>query len=264
MKVKKMFPLVAVGLLALAGCNNKPQEVPVTNPAINLANLDSTVTAGEDFYQYACGGWMKSNPLTPEYSRYGIFEQLMENNNKQLKALVEELGTAPQQEGSVGQKIGMLYKLALDSIKTNEEGATPIKEELEAIRNLGTKSELSKMIARLQKEGMSPFFALYVSADEKNSSMNIVQLYQAGLGMGDRDYYLQEDETFSAIREAYKNYINRLFLLAGSSPEQADAAMNGVMKVESCIARVSLSREELRDSQKNYNKMAYVEGYFHR
>ena len=145
MKVKKMFPLVAVGLLALAGCNNKPQEVPVTNPAINLANLDSTVTAGEDFYQYACGGWMKSNPLTPEYSRYGIFEQLMENNNKQLKALVEELGTAPQQEGSVGQKIGMLYKLALDSIKTNEEGATPIKEELEAIRNLGTKSELSKM-----------------------------------------------------------------------------------------------------------------------
>ena len=259
MKVKKMFPLVAVGLLALAGCNNKPQEVPVTNPAINLANLDSTVTAGEDFYQYACGGWMKSNPLTPEYSRYGIFEQLMENNNKQLKALVEELGAAPQQEGSVGQKIGMLYKLALDSIKTNEEGAMPIKEELEAIRNLGTKSELSKMIARLQKEGMSPFFALYVSADEKNSSINIVQLYQAGLGMGDRDYYLQEDETFSAIREAYKNYINRLFLLAGSSPEQADAAMNGVMKVESCIARVSLSREELRDSQKNYNKMAYAD-----
>ena len=259
MKMKKMFPLVAVGLLALAGCNNKPQEAPVTNPAINLANLDSTVTAGEDFYQYACGGWMKNNPLTAEYSRYGIFEQLMENNNQQLKALVEELGATPQQEGSIGQKIGMLYKLALDSIKTNEDGVKPIKEELDAIRNLGTKSELSKMIAKLQQEGMSPFFALYVSADEKNSSMNIVQLYQAGLGMGDRDYYLQEDETFSNIREAYKNYINRLFLLAGNSPEQADAAKNGVMKVESCIARVSLSREELRDSQKNYNKMTYAD-----
>ncbi len=259
MKVKGMFPLVAAGLLTLAGCNNKPQEVVNTNPAINLANLDSTVTAGEDFYQYACGGWMKNHPMPAEYSRYGIFEQLIENNNTQLKALVEELSATPQQAGSVAEKIGRLYHLALDSMKTNEQGVTPIKEELEAINNLGTKAELSKMVAELQKEGMSPFFALFVSADEKNSSMNIVQLYQAGLGMGDRDYYLQEDETFAKIREAYKGYINRLFTLAGSSPEQADAAMNAVMKVENGIAQVSYSREELRDSQKNYNKMSYAD-----
>lgn len=257
--MKGMFPLMAVGLIVLSGCNNKSQDAVITSPAINLANLDSTVTAGEDFYQYACGGWMKNNPLAAEYSRYGIFEQLMENNNKQLKALVEELGTAPQQAGSVGEKIGVLYKLALDSVKTNEDGIEPIKEQLRAIRNLGTKSELSKMIASLQKEGMHPFFALFVSADEKNSSMNIVQLYQAGLGMGDRDYYLQEDETFAKIREAYKNYINRLFTLTGDSPEQADAAMNAVMNVESHIAKVSFSREDLRDTQKNYNKMSYEE-----
>ena len=258
MKVKIMFPLVAAGFMVLAGCGNKAQEMDTqsTCKSVNLANLDTTVTAGEDFYQYACGGWMKEHPLKPEFSRYGVFEQLMEMNREQLRALVEELKAAPQQEGSVAQKIGMLYELALDSVKTNEEGFEPVKEELLAIRNLGTKAEFSKMVANLHKEGITPFFALYVGADEKNSSMNIVQLYQAGLGMGDRDYYLQNDETFSKIREAYKAYISRLFALAGHSPEQAEAAVAAVMNVENGIAKISFSREELRDSQKNYNKMS--------
>ena len=258
MKVKIMFPLVAAGFMVLAGCGNKAQETDTqsTCKSVNLANLDTTVTAGEDFYQYACGGWMKEHPLKPEFSRYGVFEQLMEMNREQLRALVEELKAAPQQEGSVAQKIGMLYELALDSVKTNEEGFEPVKEELLAIRNLGTKAEFSKMVANLHKEGITPFFALYVGADEKNSSMNIVQLYQAGLGMGDRDYYLQNDETFSKIREAYKAYISRLFVLAGHSPEQAEAAVAAVMNVENGIAKISFSREELRDSQKNYNKMS--------
>lgn len=258
MKVKIMFPLVAAGFMVLAGCGNKAQETDTqsTCKSVNLANLDTTVTAGEDFYQYACGGWMKEHPLKPEFSRYGVFEQLMEMNREQLRALVEELKAAPQQEGSVAQKIGMLYELALDSVKTNEEGFEPVKEELLAIRNLGTKAEFSKMVANLHKEGITPFFALYVGADEKNSSMNIVQLYQAGLGMGDRDYYLQNDETFSKIREAYKAYISHLFALAGHSPEQAEAAVAAVMNVENGIAKISFSREELRDSQKNYNKMS--------
>lgn len=218
--------------------------------------MDTTVAAGADFYQYACGGWMKEHPLKPEFSRYGVFEQLMETNREQLRALVEELKAAPQEEGSVAQKIGMLYELALDSVKMNEDGFEPVKEELAAIRDLGTKAELSKMVAYLHKEGITPYFALYVGADEKNSSMNIVQLYQAGLGMGDRDYYLQNDETFSKIREAYKAYISRLFVLAGHSPEQADAAVTAVMNVENGIAKISFSREEMRDSQKNYNKMS--------
>jgi len=257
MKVKIMFPLVAAGFMVLAGCGNKAQETDTqsTCKSVNLANLDTTVTAGEDFYQYACGGWMKEHLLKPEFSRYGVFEQLMEMNREQLRALVEELKAAPQQEGSVAQKIGMLYELALDSVKTNEEGFEPVKDELLAIRNLGTKAEFSKMVANLHKEGITPFFALYVGADEKNSSMNIVQLYQAGLGMGDRDYYLQNDETFSKIRKAYKAYISRLFVLAGHSPEQTEAAVAAVMNVENGIAKISFSREELRDSQKNYNKM---------
>lgn len=258
MKVKIMFPLMAAGLMVLAGCGNNAQKTDGQSSckSVNLANLDTTVAAGTDFYQYACGGWMKEHPLKPEFSRYGVFEQLMETNREQLRALVEELKAAPQEEGSVAQKIGMLYELALDSVKTNEDGFEPVKEELAAIRDLGTKAELSKMVAYLHKEGITPYFALYVGADEKNSSMNIVQLYQAGLGMGDRDYYLQNDETFSKIREAYKAYISRLFVLAGHSPEQADAAVTAVMNVENGIAKISFSREEMRDSQKNYNKMS--------
>ena len=258
MKVKIMFPLMAAGLMVLAGCGNNAQKTDGQSSckSVNLANLDTTVAAGADFYQYACGGWMKEHPLKPEFSRYGVFEQLMETNREQLRALVEELKAAPQEEGSVAQKIGMLYELALDSVKTNEDGFEPVKEELAAIRDLGTKAELSKMVAYLHKEGITPFFALYVGADEKNSSMNIVQLYQAGLGMGDRDYYLQNDETFSKIREAYKAYVSRLFVLAGHSPEQADAAVTAVMNVENGIAKISFSREEMRDSQKNYNKMS--------
>lgn len=254
-----MIPLVVVGMAAVAGCNHASMEEKVKNDAIDLENLDATANPGMDFYQYACGGWMQKNPLKPEYARFGTFDQLMENNQKQIRELVEEVNAIPQAEGSIGQKVGMLFGLGMDSMKLNEGGFDPIKEQLTEINRLGTKDELTKMVATLHKEGMSPFFALYVGADEKNSSMNIVQLYQAGLGMGDRDYYLQEDAGSQQMREAYKAYITRLFTLIGSSPEQADAAVQAIMKIEKGIAEVSFSREELRDSRKNYNKMAVAD-----
>ena len=219
--------------------------------------MDTTVAAGTDFYEYACGGWIKNNPLKPEYARFGTFDQLLENNQEQLRVLIEELSATPHEAGSVAGKIGALYAMGLDSPKLNADGVAPIKEELAAINALATKSDVSKMVATLHKEGMAPFFALFVDADEKNSAMNIVQLYQAGIGMGDRDYYLLEDEGSAKMRDAYRAYINKLFTLAGSSPEQADAAVDAVMKIEKAIADISYGREDLRDSQKNYNKLAY-------
>ena len=219
--------------------------------------MDTTVAAGTDFYEYACGGWIKNNPLKPEYARFGTFDQLLENNQEQLRVLIEELSATPHEAGSVAGKIGALYAMGLDSTKLNADGVAPIKEELAAINALATKSDVSKMVATLHKEGMAPFFALFVGADEKNSAMNIVQLYQAGIGMGDRDYYLLEDEGSAKMRDAYRAYINKLFTLAGSSPEQADAAVDAVMKIEKAIAEISYGREDLRDSQKNYNKLAY-------
>lgn len=256
MRKRRMFPFLAAGVVALASCNT-PQKEVVKIAAINPANMDTTVAAGTDFYEYACGGWIKNNPLKPEYARFGTFDQLLENNQEQLRVLIEELSATPHEAGSVAGKIGALYAMGLDSTKLNAEGVAPIKEELAAINALATKSDVSKMVATLHKEGMAPFFALFVDADEKNSAMNIVQLYQAGIGMGDRDYYLLEDEGSTKMREAYKAYINKLFTLAGSSPEQADAAVDAVMKIEKAIAEISYGREDLRDSQKNYNKLAY-------
>lgn len=256
MRKRKMFPFLAAGIVALASCNT-PQKEVVKIAAINPANMDTTVAAGTDFYEYACGGWIKNNPLKPEYARFGTFDQLLENNQEQLRVLIEELSATPYEAGSVAGKIGALYAMGLDSTKLNADGVAPVKEELAAINALATKSDVSKMVATLHKEGMAPFFALFVGADEKNSAMNIVQLYQAGIGMGDRDYYLLEDEGSAKMRDAYRAYINKLFTLAGSSPEQADAAVDAVMKIEKAIAEISYGREDLRDSQKNYNKLAY-------
>ena len=256
MRKRKMFPFLAAGIVALASCNT-PQKEVVKIAAINPATMDTTVAAGTDFYEYACGGWIKNNPLKPEYARFGTFDQLLENNQEQLRVLIEELSATPHEAGSVAGKIGALYAMGLDSTKLNADGVAPIKEELAAINALATKSDVSKMVATLHKEGMAPFFALFVDADEKNSAMNIVQLYQAGIGMGDRDYYLLEDEGSAKMRDAYRAYINKLFTLAGSSPEQADAAVDAVMKIEKAIADISYGREDLRDSQKNYNKLAY-------
>ena len=256
MRKRKMFPFLAAGIVALASCNT-PQKEVVKIAAINPANMDTTVAAGTDFYEYACGGWIKNNPLKPEYARFGTFDQLLENNQEQLRVLIEELSATPHEAGSVAGKIGALYAMGLDSTKLNADGVAPIKEELAAINALATKSDVSKMVATLHKEGMAPFFALFVDADEKNSAMNIVQLYQAGIGMGDRDYYLLEDEGSAKMCDAYRAYINKLFTLAGSSPEQADAAVDAVMKIEKAIAEISYGREDLRDSQKNYNKLAY-------
>lgn len=256
MRKRKMFPFLAAGIVALASCNT-PQKEEVKIAAINPANMDTTVAAGTDFYEYACGGWIKNNPLKPEYARFGTFDQLLENNQEQLRVLIEELSATPHEAGSVAGKIGALYAMGLDSTKLNADGVAPIKEELDAINALATKSDVSKMVATLHKEGMAPFFALFVGADEKNSAMNIVQLYQAGIGMGDRDYYLLEDEGSAKMRDAYRAYINKLFTLAGSSPEQADAAVDAVMNIEKAIAEISYGREDLRDSQKNYNKLAY-------
>lgn len=256
MRKRKMFPFLAAGIVALASCNT-PQKEVVKIAAINPANMDTTVAAGTDFYEYACGGWIKNNPLKPEYARFGTFDQLLENNQEQLRVLIEELSATPHEAGSVAGKIGALYAMGLDSTKLNADGVAPVKEELAAINALATKSDVSKMVATLHKEGMAPFFALFVGADEKNSAMNIVQLYQAGIGMGDRDYYLLEDEGSAKMRDAYRAYINKLFTLAGSSPEQADAAVDAMMKIEKAIAEISYGREDLRDSQKNYNKLAY-------
>ncbi|MCC8170440.1 MAG: M13 family metallopeptidase [Parabacteroides sp.] len=250
------FTLIA-GSLAAAGCSMPGRQAAPTG--VVLANLDTAVAPSADFYRYACGGWMKNNPLKPEYARYGMMDKLAENNQHQLKELFEELSAASQAAGSVGEKIASFYAQGLDSVKLNADGAAPVKAGLAEIEAITDRASLAKQIARLHREGISPYFYLFVSADEKNSSMNIVQLYQGGLAMGDRDYYLQPGADMDQIRQAYRNYITDLFTLAGYTPRQAEAATDAVLKIETGIAGISIPKEALRDPQKNYNKMALDE-----
>ena len=254
MRKRKMFPFLAAGIVALASCNT-PQKEVVKIAAINPANMDTTVAAGTDFYEYACGGWIKNNPLKPEYARFGTFDQLLENNQEQLRVLIEELSATPHEAGSVAGKIGALYAMGLDSTKLNADGVAPIKEELAAINALATKSDVSKMVATLHKEGMAPFFALFVDADEKNSAMNIVQLYQAGIGMGDRDYYLSGDKDKVRIRTLYREHVVKMFRLAGWSAQGAEKAAQEVMAVETALAKASYDKLKQRDPHANYHKM---------
>lgn len=254
--MKRFFMVLGVAAMALAGCT---QSKDAGKPAIDLANFDNTVSAGEDFYQYACGGWMAANPLTPEYARYGIFDQLDKENQERLKSLIEELNATPQAEGSVGSKIQIMYSMGLDSAKRNADGAAPVMEQMAAIKAVADKDELSAMIAKLQKSGVRSYFGMYIGADEKNSMMNLLQFSQGGLSMGDRDYYLQNDENSVRIRNAYKVYMNKLFTLAGYSEEAAAQATGKVLGLETKIAEVSVDRATLRDVHKNYNKMSVKE-----
>ena len=252
--MKKIMMLSFMAALTLAACSERQAG---ENP-LPQSNFDLSVAPGTDFYQYACGGWMANNPLKPEYSRYGSFDRLAELCEEQMHDLVTELVSENQQPGSVAAKVKELYTLGLDSARLNAEGMAPVKTDLDEINNLSGR-EVPAAIGRLHAQGISPFFYVYVGPDGKDSRQNLLCLNQGGIAMGDRDYYLATDSTNLALREAYKKYVTRLFVLAGYSESAAESAAQSVMKVETELARLAYSREELRDPQKNYNRMAYTD-----
>ena len=254
--MKKIMITLGVAAMTLAGCT---QSKEAGKPAIDLANFDNSVSPAEDFYQYACGGWMEANPLTAEYARYGIFDQLEKENQEKLKTLIDEINAKPQEEGSVGAKIQTMYAQGMDMEKRNADGAAPVKDQMAAIKAVSDMKELSAMVGRMQIESSSPYFSFYIGADEKNSTMNLLQFYQGGISMGDRDYYLADDENSARLRKAYKEYVNRLFVLGGYSEAEAAKAADAVIALETEIAKVSVDRNALRDVHKNYNKMTVKE-----
>ena len=253
----KHYLTVAAVCLSMAACNSGKTGALTTG--IDLANLDTTALPGTDFYQYACGGWMKNNPMPAEYSQYGSFTILAENNRKQMQGLIEELAKSQHEQGSVAQKVGDLYKIAMDSVKLNQEGINPIKGEMDEINGLKDKSELYSLLPSLARRGVGSYLGIYVGADEKNAAMNAVQIGQSGLSMGERDYYLADDEATTKIREAFKAHVVKMFQLAGYDEATANRARDIVMDVETRLAKAFRSRVELRDPQANYNKMTMAE-----
>ncbi len=250
MNTKLYLPVLALALTTVA-CGGGKKDVAGIDPA----NLDTTVMPGTDFYQYACGGWMKAHPLTAEYARFGSFDLLAENNREQLKSLIGELAAKPEAPGSVAQKIGDLYNVAMDSVKLNADGVEPIRGELEKIAAITDVKEMSEIVAEMRRKGFDAYFVLGVGADEKNSTMNIVYAYQSGMSLGEREYYLDNDDHTREIREKYREHVANMFRLAGFTDEEARKDADAVLKVETMLAEAAYDNVKLRDPQANYHKM---------
>lgn len=252
---------VAVATLAFAMLTScAGQKEAKSTSGIDLANMDTTVSAGTDFFRYACGGWNDAHPLTAEYSRYGTFDELFENSQKQLRELIEGLAVQKNnQAGSAAQKIGDLYNMAMDSVTLNKQGAEPVKAMLDKIAGMKDKSEIVPMMTEMAHIGIGTYFHSYVYADPKNSSLNIFQMGQGGINLGEKEYYLDTDSITQNIREQYKLYIGKLFQLAGFSEADAQQKVADVMEIETAIAKVSRSATELRDPEANYHKMSFDE-----
>ena len=238
-----------LSFMALASCGQQAEKAP----ALDLSNLDTTVSPKVDFYQYATGGWQVKNPLRPEFARFGSFDVIAENNQKQLNDLFESMLDMKAEKGSVDQKISDLYKMALDSTTRNALGAEPIKADIARIQAVGSKDELWRLLAQMGLEGTGAgFYGSGVEADLANSDMQILYLGQAGLGMGDRDYYLKEEN--AALKEGYRQFLVKVLNLC--EIENAEDIAAKTLEVENQIAGFSWSREQNRDLAAIYNPMS--------
>lgn len=253
MKLKQSLSIMALAILA--SCTG--QQGALTT-GIDLNNLDTTAAPGTDFYQFACGGWMKANPLTAEYSRFGSFDQLAENNNTQLRELIEGVAAKKNAPGSIADKIAQMYNSVMDSVSLNKQGIEPIRKDLQRIDQVADKDELFRLASSFNVSGIGGFFGCFIDADIKDSKNNLVQIMQSGLVMGQKEYYLDNDSATTTIREAYKKYMSDLFQRCKvAEGDEAKARVDGVLALETRLAKISRSRTELRDDEKNYNKMTF-------
>ena len=227
---------------------------------IDKANMNLDVKPGADFYEYAAGGWLKTHPLDAEHPTNGAFVDLEEQNQKRIKGLIEEYSSKSQPKGSLGQKIGDLYNLMMDSVRLNREGAAPLKPVLAKVEAIKNKKEYQLVMAQLDYQGVGAMmFGISVGADQRNASQNIVGISQGGIGLGERDYYLNDDEQTVKVRNAYKEYIKTLFQLVGDDEQTAQKKTDVLLAIETRIAKASYDNVKLRDVNANYHKIGYAQ-----
>ena len=251
----KKFLTMALTALTLAACTQQ-QQAPLET-GINLNNLDTTARPGDDFCRFATGHWIDNNPQPAAYPKWGSFTKLADDNVNQLSELIQAIAADSTYEaGSIRQKIGDLYKLYMDSVRRNELGCQPVMPYLQKINDCKTREELIQYAAS-EHDGI--VFGVGIGADMKNSSQNIVGIGQSGLSLGDRDYYLSDDERIKAVRESFKQHVVNLYKLIGLNEKEATKKMQTIMKYQTDLAKIHYSREQQRDPESNYHKLSLDE-----
>ena len=251
--MKKLTFILASALLMTA-CATTQSEKQEGVPAIDKTNFDESIVRNDDFYQWATGGWQEKNPLKPEYSRYGSFDVLRENNEIRINDLFNEMTKSEAEFGSVEQKISDLYKMGLDEERLNAEGAEPIRKALDYILSINSREELISKIANLHIDGIGAFFYSYPAADLEDSNMTILYMEQGGLGMGNRDYYTEAEN--AQLKAGYRTYLSKIFALAGVEGD-IEKMVDNVMAVEDRLAAKHWTNVECRDIVKGYNPYTF-------
>ncbi len=264
MKHTFLLLITIIAVTLAVSCNSKKQEMDNTKQAeevkaINLSDLDTTVSPGEDFYQYATGGWQKNNPLPDEESRYGSFDVLAKETNQKVNNLIKHLTEQENEPYSIEWKIEKFYSLGMDSARIDKDGLTPIELMLSEIDKISTKEELTKQIAELHRQGISSTFNVFGSADRENSEMQIAYLYQGGIGLPNRDYYTGNDDRSKEIRTKYLSHIEKMLVLSGFDKDLAHKNAQEIYNLEHQLAEKSMTNLERRDPFATTNRMSVAE-----
>ncbi len=246
-------------LSLLSGCAGKNKKTDATGsvyPAFEVQNMDTTVNPGDDFFEYVNGTWIKNHPIPADKDSYSTFEEIFEKSREDIKAIIETAAKNTQATpGSIDKKIGMFYNTGMDTVKIDQAGVTPLDDFFKRIEAMKTAADVQSFSAYLQTFGLSPFFYVFSNADKKNSEMVIANIYQSGLGLPDRDYYFRTDEESKQLREAYMTHLTKMFVFLKDAPEVAAKNAQTIMKIETQLAKASLTQVENQDPQKTYNKM---------
>lgn len=249
MRTKQFLPMAMMFMAPVVGVNAQSKS------GLDLSNLDKSANPADNFYQFATGGWQASHPLPAAYSRYGSFDMLQENVNKQVNTILTDLAKKKYKDGTTEKKLSDFYKLAMDIKRRNQEGVSPVRPLLDEIESATSLDALRNLQLKYAKFGYGVPFNSYFGADEKNVSMNILNLGQGGLTLGQKDWYVNTDSATVSVREAYKKHIARMFSLFGFPQATAERKSKDVFRFETMLALISKSNVELRDPKANYNKM---------